>query len=987
MGLSTIIKSFFSSSQSKSENLFQWKISPFDDEIEFTFDKKYQNKQTETAQKNPLFGFQLAYLAALKDEYNVVEFPNGFALPASIVPNLDDNFATLFDLPPKFSGSFKSDIRNRLENAAFELRLIPVLPNGEQILHYELEGCFLKLAENERYFLSLAQFLALQAVKKHQNLTVRTEYENSLLIFQLQIAKQKGVNIDLQHFETLEMISPDKIGIAIEEKPNGDIELIPTFKGVDITDLKTRTGQLTKSDTCLLRVKNQFVLFDEKRLDAVKDILVNPRIPKAQVAKFLANPTAYLDANLIDLDVGFSLRAFGAERFVHHYFGDTEKSGIDWFTGSNEIEPPQALISLISDLEKWREVQAKIKNAVELGAGIVDIDGRQIDISDVDTVDDVMEGIHKKLSIPKVKGGDSTSDEAKPEKAVIGIENNDEFLGFTAHLTDQLAISQEFDQANLKRLPFPHQQEGIHWLLSHFRTQAEFDKPSGALLADDMGLGKTYMTLVAAAEKYRFEAEKGNTLKPVLVVAPLSLLENWQAEIDETFKQSPFKDVVVLQADADLKRFKLGRGNETKQVFDEEDVLGIEQIRFALKVGKNFGDERLDMPQRLVLTTYQTLRDFQFSFGLIDWSLVIFDEAQNLKNPNALASRAAKGLKAEFKLLATGTPVENSLKEFWSLMDTAVPGLLGAWKEFHSSYIKPILDADEQTDTKISVGKALREKVGCYMLRRTKAEKLTGLPEKIIYSGDDSEHTQDVFLPVLAAQMQGIQLQKYNEIIDGVRYCDVEDKREVILSSLRNLKVTSIHYQLDVTTDQDLLQTAEKSAKIRAMLQVLDEIKSRNEKVLIFAETKKVQAYLKMLMLMRYGLDCEIINGETQAVVTKRSDRSRKKLIDEFQAKEGFQVMIMSPIAAGVGLTVVGANNVIHLERHWNPAKEAQATDRVYRIGQQKTVNVYLPMALHPTQKSFDLQLNQLLGNKIDLSNAVVANPEIEPSALTGIFS
>ena len=95
----------------------------------------------------------------------------------------------------------------------------------------------------------------------------------------------------------------------------------------------------------------------------------------------------------------------------------------------------------------------------------------------------------------------------------------------------------------------------------------------------------------------------------------------------------------------------------------------------------------------------------------------------------------------------------------------------------------------------------------------------------------------------------------------------------------------------------------------------------------------------------------------------------------------------MSPVAAGVGLTVTGANNVIHLERHWNPAKEAQATDRVYRIGQQKQVNVYLPMAVHPEIRSFDLQLHQLLNNKVDLSEAVVANPDIEPEQMMSMFN
>lgn len=975
MGISDFIKSLF---QKEQANLFQWQVNKFD-EIVFSFDKRYQNKKIETVKNNPLFGAQLAYLSALKDEYEIIEMPNGFVLPAGIVPNLDADFAHLFALPSQFQGKFIADIRNNLESENFALTLQILLPNGEKVSLYQLEGCFLKLAENERYTLSPTQYQALQAVKNHQNSAKHDEYENSWLIFQLQLAKKGGANIDLKHFEKLEMVSPEKIGVAVEVMPNGDIQLIPAFPDVDIDDIRTRTGQITKSQTCLLRVKNKFVIFDDKKLEAMKDVLQNTRIKKEQVAKFLDNPTAYLDSALIDLDTGFSLRVFGAEHFIHRYFGEVEKSGIDWFSGGGEIELPQALVRIIKDLAELEDARQKIKNAQDLGATLVEINGVQIDISDEDEVERILDGIDKTLKSddsPYPKPIEEDEPIAKPESAVIGIKDNDEYVTFATTLKEKLNTEQHFDLGNLKRLPFEHQKEGINWLLAHFESQAELNKPSGALLADDMGLGKTYMTLVAIAEKYHRDQAQNKTKKPVLIVAPLSLLENWQAEINETFKQSPFNDVVVLQSDGDLSRFKVGKGNETKQQFAGEETLSIEQIRFALKVGKEYGDERLDMPQRLVLTTYQTLRDYQFSMSVIDWAVVAFDEAQNLKNPNAIVSRAARGLKADFKLLTTGTPVENSLKDFWSLMDIAVPGLLGAWKIFRETYIAPILKESDNTDIKITIGKQLREKVDDYMLRRTKAEKLKGLPEKITYSGDQNDPQ---FIPSLGAMMVDSQLAAYDNIIKGLRYADVEDKRELILSSLRNLKVTSIHYQLELAKIKDIAKEALHSAKLATVLALLDEIKQRQEKVLIFAETKKIQAYLKMLLLARYGLECEIINGDTQAVATKKSDRSRKKLIDEFQAKSGFNVMIMSPIAAGVGLTVVGANNVIHLERHWNPAKEAQATDRVYRIGQQKTVNVYLPMALHPKVKSFDLLLNQLLGNKVDLSNAVVANPELKP--------
>jgi hypothetical protein len=135
---------------------------------------------------------------------------------------------------------------------------------------------------------------------------------------------------------------------------------------------------------------------------------------------------------------------------------------------------------------------------------------------------------------------------------------------------------------------------------------------------------------------------------------------------------------------------------------------------------------------------------------------------------------------------------------------------------------------------------------------------------------------------------------------------------------------------------------------MKVMLDVLDEIKAAREKVIIFILSKNVQRFMKVWLDRIYGLDVNVINGDTSAVEKKGDSLTRKGLIEQFESVEGFNIIIMSPIAAGVGLTVVGANHVIHLERHWNPAKEAQATDRVYRIGQKKDVYIHIPTALAP---------------------------------------
>ncbi len=520
----------------------------------------------------------------------------------------------------------------------------------------------------------------------------------------------------------------------------------------------------------------------------------------------------------------------------------------------------------------------------------------------------------------------------------------------------------------------------------------------GGLLADDMGLGKTYMTLVTIGEYLHRQRSLGQAEKPILVVAPLSLLENWEDEVAKTYNSVPFRDQVVLQAGRDLGRFRI-RGAERESVqlaslADESGMLDEQSIRYALAIGPEAGIHRLDMDRRLVLTTYQTLRDYQFSLCRIDWGMVIFDEAQNIKNPNALQTRAAKGLKADFKLLATGTPVENSLGDFWCLLDTAQPGLLGSWQHYRDSWIKPILNAEEQERDliRIQIGEQLRRTVGTFMLRRVKEEQLKGLPSKTICSGVQQADSQlQRYHPELSRVMSGLQLQAYDAVLDEYRSRRASDEnmQGAALAALSRLRSISLHPRLDdeaALYSQDAKQARQymqESGKLTIVLQLLEQIRSQNEKVILFMMTKRLQRVLKLWLDQIYGLDIAIINGDTKAVASKVEDLTRKKLISQFEAQAGFNVIIMSPVAAGVGLTVVSANHVIHLERHWNPAKEAQASDRVYRIGQQKPVFIHLPTLTHPRFDAFDVHLDRLLRGKLMLKDAVVTPEAVSEREMT----
>ena len=834
-----------------------WRVDPHEG-VDFLLPAKAQSNPEQCAIESPFFGLQYAYLKGLHEQGYASRNANGYTVLSENVVDLGEEFFQVFQLPPPYPGKYRARFEGNTGQAAFTADIHLILPDTAEVTKYALHGPFLRLSENELYRIGPAEWQALNAVLKHKSLEPkdRGEYENNWLVFQLQLAKKGGMDISLAHFDNLDLLHPQSVGVAIEQLPDGDLSLSPTYgEGIALEDIKSRLGQIQKGDQhCILRIRNKFVLLDKGRLEATEEILSNRRIPKEQIKQFLSAPTAYLDASMIDLDTGFSFRVHGAEKFTHKYFGDVEKSGVDWFAVADGLpEPTDNLRTIVNSEETLQEAEERIRDAVTHGADSVELEGRTFDISDPDQVAKTLDRCRAQIENSSEADDDDRSEgdnesQHATERAVVAIDDNDEqaVLSRSSWLDGFSPDTEAFATENLKRTPYPHQEAGVQWLLAHLETTRSSDGGSGALLADDMGLGKTFMTLVAVQEWYRRCKQRDVTEKPTLIVAPLSLLENWKAEVDATFHKSPFEDIVTLQAGADLAEYRItGAGRETQQEFEESDLIADqEKIRYSLKVGKHFGHQRLDRPRRLVLTTYQTLRDYQFSLSRVDWGIVAFDEAQNIKNPNALATRAAKGLKSEFKLLATGTPVENSLKDFWCLMDTAVPGLLGAWQDFRSAYIAPITSAasDDQRHIKVEVGSRLRTNVGEFMLRRTKSDHLDGLPQKRLYSGDTAGIDSE-YLASLAGVMTGAQLSHYDDVIDAVRGANVDDRRQLVLPSLLRLKITSIHQDIEAklplpASSKELLKQAEQSVKMSAMLTILRDIEKRDEKVIVFATSK-----------------------------------------------------------------------------------------------------------------------------------------------------
>lgn len=525
--------------------------------------------------------------------------------------------------------------------------------------------------------------------------------------------------------------------------------------------------------------------------------------------------------------------------------------------------------------------------------------------------------------------------EKKKRQTLIISDNIDE-----ADFRTQRSHELKFDEAYIARLPKSfrsneyslkaHQQAGVAWLQNLYRFAPE--QVNGCLLADDMGLGKTLQLLCFIGEYL----EKAKDKKPVLIVAPVSLLENWQAEASRFFNER-FGKILSLYGD-NLKSRKLAKHLVPVQLRDE---LGITNLLER--------DWRGDAD--IVLTTYETLRDLEFSLSREHWSIMICDEAQKIKVPSAMVTKAAKAQNADFKIACTGTPVENSLTDLWCLFDFIQADLLGSLNEFGRTYRRPI---EQSNDPDALVRQQLQSLIEPQILRRMKQD-VADLPDKI-------EHDDCKQLAISKTQQQ-----LYAETVQHYRQIDEQDRGKGALMALHKMRMICAHpFKLRPECPQS------ESPKVKWLLDTLKRIQAKEEKVIIFTEFRDIQVFLQKLLMQVFGLNISTVNGDTSAS-SKRDGSSRQGLINQFQSKSGFNVIILSTTAVGFGVNVQKANHVIHYTRCWNPAKEDQATDRAYRIGQEKNVFVYYPSIYSNDFDTFEIKLDRLLNSKRQLATDILS--------------
>ncbi|MCD2451121.1 DEAD/DEAH box helicase [Methylicorpusculum oleiharenae] len=587
----------------------------------------------------------------------------------------------------------------------------------------------------------------------------------------------------------------------------------------------------------------------------------------------------------------------------------------------------------LSDSDR-KSIQETIDQAEQQQLDVISIPGidKPVSVAEAKQILEVIQTTEEQIR----KGEFSTKQQKAPSQSLL-LKSNIYAVDYQENRKQALELPSD-SQARLPSVLREsvslkhHQLQGVAWLQHLWRHAPQHCR--GALLADDMGLGKTLQILTFIAGCIEEELN----IDPVLIVAPVSLLENWQEEIDKFFKPQAMS--VLMLYGNQLKDQKLDQSEIDPQLVRE----GLVKFLVPNWLGN----------AKVVLTTYETLRDLELSLASQHWSIMVCDEAQKIKNPNALVTRSAKKQNVRLKIACTGTPVENSLADLWCLFDFIQPGFLGALNDFGSRYRRPIEAKTEEETARVNELRALIEP---QTLRRTKAQVAKDLPSKI-----EVESCRSLPLSTYQRELYRQVIQAYHE-----KQNDNAIKNHLgLIQYLRQLCTSPYPVGAKAAFDEPLSEREIKSPKLKWLLELLADIRERNDKVILFVEFLDLQRQLQLYIAERFKVLPDIINGSTSAASS--ATNSRQKRIRAFQEKPGFGVIILSPLAVGFGVNIQAANHVIHFTRTWNPAKEDQATDRAYRIGQTKDVYVYYPV-ITAEFVTFDMKLDRLISWKRGLSD------------------
>src|SRR3989339_1920686 len=816
----------------------------------------------------------------LEDEDIGIFKNNILVIPHKNVHQISEDNLKIFSFPDFFDGTVEVELQGLInqDNSKFIIHLFD--SSHIEIIPYKILGSILHITA--KTYLLLPEYIYNIFVAKDETIN-STDFQKYQFIELLQNDVTDKVKFNgFSENDFVETVS--NIELNIREDENHNIILSPKIADLDNETIKKYQSVIDSKDDSLLITQvygNSTIrnIIDEKNIKVIQAINKDSVIPKEKAGLFFANPMSHFE----DLDIDESIkkelanvilakgyRIIGIGKPYNGYFGsvkiDTPLSKVlradpSFKFAINKDEANEFIEENINDLIAVRhQLETAIKNEVD---SIIIADRNFLNYE----LDTYLTMVNKCIKKEAGSGGrENTTD----NKDVLIINPNDtdniEFNNYSNKNLDAISTNDgnvKSNYINFDFTPYNHQVIALNWLID-----LHSNKYPGCLLADDMGLGKTFEVISFIDYLLR-----KNSKAKILIVAPTVLIDNWKNEFENSLKTINRYGIKIIRGNntALNKLSSITKGSRTEaEVLNDLDVVNFLQ------------------DNNIYITTYKTLQKYQFAWvtDAVNIDCIIYDEAQNIKNPNTLQTQAAKAVSSReniFNILMSGTPIENELRDLWCLFDLFDPSFFGSWKNFKKMYVS---SNNENLET------LLRAKISNYMLRRMKNDILAGLPSKYEPKLDTNHN---MHYPALDVTFNDKEVVSYNEIVNSSKQA---------LTKLRDLRLYSLH-----------------------------PILLKKEKLL--------------------NVD-ELVHQ------------------DNLKKKEGFNLIILSPLAAGVGLTINEANHVIHLERHWNPAREDQASDRVYRIGQTKDVYIHHIISKLPQEvnkRSFDEGLNQLIMNKKTLSN------------------
>ena len=548
-------------------------------------------------------------------------------------------------------------------------------------------------------------------------------------------------------------------------------------------------------------------------------------------------------------------------------------------------------------VQEWEQL-------VEMKMSLVYFRGQWVEL-DQDKMQEMLKFWQQQQDNPDTLSVQELLQKLAEEGDSLEIDVNDKLSDMMANLLNHSELALIDNPPQLQAQLRDYQKRGVSWL--RFLESLGLN----GCLADDMGLGKTMQVIAALI----MEKEENDAIGPTLLIAPTSVIGNWQKEIQ---KFAPHLKTAIhhgSQREKDKKAFGV-----------------------------------LCKGQDMLITSYTLARKDSALLSGVDWHRIVLDEAQNIKNPKAAQTKAIFKLEAKHRLALTGTPVENRLMDLWSIFNFLNPGYLGKQAQFRKNYELPI-----QRDNNKIQSTVLKQLTQPFILRRLKTDKsiIKDLPEKI----ENKQYCN------LSKEQASLYQAVVKEVEEQLEESEGIQRQGLMLSTLMKLKQICNHPMQFLQDDSAF--TADRSHKLTRLTEMLAEAVAEGDSILIFTQFTEIGDKLTDYCRQE-KYPCHYLHGGI-------SREKREKMIESFQDPETPPaIFVLSLKAGGVGITLTRANHVFHFDRWWNPAVENQATDRAFRIGQKKNVMVHKFITLGTLEERID----QMIDDKQKMADSIIGNDE-----------